>query len=95
MCYDLGLPNTSSPFGFKMIDESKNYIGVVCLLCERPFPVSAKVIYLKREIEQDAADVIHAFAARCDWCKCESVYVISDIQTFSEDPRKRAWAAGR
>jgi hypothetical protein len=73
-----------------MVDESKNYTGVVCLLCNRPFPVSAKVIYLKREIEQDAADVIHAFAARCDWCKCESVYVISDVQMFSEEPRRRA-----
>jgi hypothetical protein len=95
MCYDLVSPKTSSPLGSKMIDESKNHTGVVCLLCERPFPVSAKVIYLKREIEQDAADVIHAFAARCDWCKCESVYVISDVQIFSEEPRKRARAAGR
>jgi hypothetical protein len=68
----------------------RSYNGVVCKLCGRSFPVSAKVLHLKNQIEHGAENVVHAFAARCKRCKCESIYEISDVGTFNEEPPKRA-----
>jgi hypothetical protein len=73
----------------------RSYSGVVCKLCGRSFPVSAKVLHLRDQIEHGAENMTHAFAARCKRCKCESVYEITDVQIFEEETRKRAHGAGK
>ena len=79
-----------------MIAESKSYSGVHCLRCGTPIPVSGRVIHLKSQIEQGAVNVTQAFAARCKRCRNECVYIVSDVRTFNEEPKRiaKARAAG-
>ena len=75
----------------------KRYVGVFCHWCREVIPVSAKVATLHDEVEDREANVPHTFAARCKLCEYESVYALSDVQTFDGEPRKRtsrARAAG-
>lgn len=69
----------------------RSYRGVLCRRCRQPIPVSAMVVRLQEEGQDREPDVnsLHAFVARCRACEYESVYAITDIQTFDGEPRKR------
>jgi hypothetical protein len=68
--------------------ESKIYSGVHCLRCGTPIPVSGKVLHLKSQIEHGAVNVTQAFAARCKRCHHECVYIVSEVRTFGEEPKR-------
>jgi hypothetical protein len=61
------------------------YLGVSCLRCGSPTPVSAKV----RSLPDEFTNASLSFALRCRACEEESVYALSEIQEFEGEPKTR------
>ena len=73
-----------------MIAElAKSYRAVLCVRCNEPIPISAKVASLQDEIEHQETNAPHAFVARCKLCEYERVYAITDIRRLDGEPRRR------
>jgi len=67
---------------------AQRYRGVFCRRCREPIAVSAKVVRLLDEIENNESNLPYTFVARCKLCEYECLYVISDVGTFEGEPRK-------
>lgn len=61
------------------------YLGVSCLRCGAPIPVSAKVGSLPDEFTNASL----SFTLRCRACEEESIYPVSKIQEFEGEPKTR------
>ena len=68
---------------------AKGYQGVCCLRCREPVPVSARVTSFQDELENGKTNVPHTFIARCKLCGHEDVYLVTAVEKFDGEPRKR------
>jgi RNase P subunit RPR2 len=66
---------------------------VNCHRCHDRVPVSSKIVRIEQEALSDGNAEVRSFVARCRLCGEESIYQISELQTFEGHPRPRIFGA--
>jgi hypothetical protein len=66
------------------------YWGVLCSRCGEPIPIPPRVVSLQNEIANGETNVQFGFTLPCRLCEEEGVYLMSEIDKFEGEPRKRS-----
>jgi hypothetical protein len=61
-----------------------HYLGVSCLRCGAPIPVS-----VKHSSPDEITNASLSFTLRCRACEEESVYALSEMKKFEGEPKTR------